>query len=219
MNTKTTKKSEINYTSVLMVPITKNGELVKEVKKREQEINKFSDERIKVMEEGGIKIKDILVKKNPFPSKSCEMKKCLICTSAIPDKSSIPYNSEMGFMNWSVTRGIDKVHEGETSRSARIRGAEHLQNVKNEREDCAMYKHKVSEHPNKNMSFSMQIMKKFKDLLSRQANKGVRISNRDKNATLNSKNEINYPPIAQISVERSNKYFAKKIPKQPVKLK
>lgn len=211
---KNPKNSEINYTSVLLVPVTKNGELVKEVKKREQEINKYSDERIKIVEEGGTKVKDMLVKKNPFPNKNCEVKKCLMCTSEIPDKPNIPCNSEnVGYKLVCETcksRGVTKVYDGETSRSARIRGAEHLRNFKNEREDSAMYKHKMSEHPNEAMNFSMQILKKFRDPLSRQANEGVRISNRDRKTALNSKNEFNHPPIARISVERSKNNFIKK---------
>ena len=54
---------------MILVPVTKHGELVKEVKKGEPEINKYSDERIKIVEEGGIKVKDMLVKKTPFPKK------------------------------------------------------------------------------------------------------------------------------------------------------
>ena len=143
--------------------------MIKEVKKREQEINKYSDERIKIVEEGGTKVKDMLVKKNPFPNKNCEVKKCLMCTSEIPDKPNIPCNSEnVGYKLVCETcksRGVTKVYDGETSRSARIRGAEHLRNFKNEREDSAMYKHKMSEHPNEAMNFSMQILKKFRDPL------------------------------------------------------
>ena len=40
-------QKEIEYKSVLFVPITKGGKLLKEMKKREDEINKYSDERIK----------------------------------------------------------------------------------------------------------------------------------------------------------------------------
>ena len=44
---------QIDYKSVLFVPITKGGKLAKEMKKREEEINKFSQERIKIVEDGG----------------------------------------------------------------------------------------------------------------------------------------------------------------------
>ena len=62
-------KNEIEYKTVLFVPVTKGGKLMKELKQREEEINKFSKERIKIVEGGGIQMKNILVKKNPFPIK------------------------------------------------------------------------------------------------------------------------------------------------------
>ena len=54
----------------------------------------------------------------------------------------------------------------------------------------------------------MQITKKCKDPLTRQANEGVRINNRNKNELLNSKTEFNHPPIPRITVER--KPFSRK---------
>ena len=56
----------INYKSVLFVPATPGGILVKEMKKREEEINKNNAERIKIVEKGGIKLENILTKKDLF---------------------------------------------------------------------------------------------------------------------------------------------------------
>ena len=102
------------------------------------------------------------------------------------------------------------VYEGETARSARVRGSEHFNGFKNDRIDNALYKHKHNDHENEDMKFSMKITQKFRDPLSRQANEAVRISGRKKSELLNSKNEFNHPPIARIFVERSKpKYQAK----------
>ena len=73
--------SDIEYKSVLFVPVTRGGKLAKELKKREQEINQNSHERIKIIEGGGIQMKNILVKKNPFPEEKCERKKCILCNT------------------------------------------------------------------------------------------------------------------------------------------
>ena len=35
-------------------------------KKREQEVNKFNKERVKMVETGGVKVEDLITKKNPF---------------------------------------------------------------------------------------------------------------------------------------------------------
>ena len=87
------------------------------------------------------------------------------------------------------------VYEGETSRSARIRGGEHVRDFEKKRSSSVLYKHKEIEHKDEMMKIKMQITKKFKDPLTRQANEGVRINNRNKNELLNSKTEFNHPPI------------------------
>ena len=215
---KGSSKSEIEYKTVLFVPVTKGGKLMKELKQREEDINKFSKERIKIVEGGGIQMKNILVDKNPFPLTKCDKKKCIICESNVTGKLKIPCNSSnVGYKlvcDTCMDRGKNKVYEGETARSARVRGSEHLNGFKNDRVDNALYKHKHNEHENEDMKFSMKITKKFRDPLSRQANEAVRISGRKKCELLNSKNEFNHPPIARISVERSKpRYVAKNTPR------
>ena len=47
-------------------------------------------------------------------------------------------------------------------RSARIRGAEHLKDLKKKREKSVLYKHKMTDHQNENVKFQMEITQKFK---------------------------------------------------------
>ena len=42
------------------MPITKGGKLLKVMKQREEEINKYSDERIKIVEGGGVQMKKLI---------------------------------------------------------------------------------------------------------------------------------------------------------------
>ena len=99
------------------------------------------------------------------------------------------------------------VYEGESSRSARLRGKEHLQGYKNKNESNMLYKHKVLEHPQEeNIEFKMEITGLFKDALTRQANEAVRIKNCEKSEILNSKSQFNHPPITRIVVDRKNKW-------------
>ena len=190
----------IEYKSVLFVPVTKGGKLVKEIRKREEELNRNCTERIKIIEGGGVKLKNLLVDKDPFPTMECDMKKCILCSDGKPVK--IPCNSNnVGYKLLCETchdRGLLKVYEGETARSARIRGVEHMNNYKGGRNDSALYKHKINDHKDEEMNFRMEITKTFRDPLSRQANEAVRISERKKIELLNSKNEFNHPPIARI---------------------
>ena len=73
------EKSKIQYTSVLFVTPTPGGVLAKELRKREAELNRNNPERIKIEEKGGLKIKNILCAKNPFPKRTCLQKTCPLC--------------------------------------------------------------------------------------------------------------------------------------------
>ena len=165
-------------------------------------------------------MKDILVVKNPFPSTACEKKKCLLCSN-ISNKVKIPCNSNnVGYRLVCETcqdRGLQRIYEGETARSARIRGAEHLSNFRSGREDSPLFKHKQRDHKEEEMKFRMEITNKFRDPLTRQANEAVRISSRKKAEVMNSKNEFNHPPITRISVDRNKKQKCKTLstPAQP----
>ena len=203
---KKTGKNKIEYKTVLFVPVTKDGKLAKEMKKREEEINKYSEERIKIVEDGGIKLKNMLVNKNPFTKTKCEQRKCALCQHS-STQSKIPCNtSNVGYRfncDTCASRGTPMVYEGETARSARIRGAEHLRDLKNKNPKSALFKHKENNHEHEEMKVSMEITSRFKDPLSRQANEAIRISNRGDNGELmNSKTEFNHPPIARIKVDR-----------------
>ena len=206
---KSSKK--IEYKSVLFVPVTKGGTLAKELQKREEEINRFSKDRIKIVEDGGVKLKDLLVKKDPFPNPKCG-KRCLVCDSEVKESLGLPCNSNnVGYQlncDTCSDRGKTMVYEGETSRSARIRGNEHSKDLEKKRKNSVLYKHKEIEHKEEEMKFSMKISKKFKDPLTRQANEAVRISGRRKNELMNSKTEFNHPPIARVTVE-GRKYSQK----------
>ena len=97
------------------------------------------------------------------------------------------------------TKDKKRVYEGESSRSARLRGKEHLQGYKNKNESNMLYKHKILEHPEEdNIEFKMEIIGLFKDSLTRQANEAVRIKNCEKS-------QFNHPPITRIVVDRKNK--------------
>ena len=81
-------------------------------------------------------MKNIFVKKDPFPEEVCERKKWVLCNTD-SKKFRIPCSTNnVGYRLICETcedKGLLKVYEGETARSARRRGAEHLSQFKNER--------------------------------------------------------------------------------------
>ena len=105
-----------------------------------------------------------------------------------------------------------KVYEGETSRSARIRGAEHVKDLEGKKQKSVLFKHKMTDHKNENVKFQMKITNKFKDALTRQANEAVQIYGVPDLNSLNSKTEFNHPPINRVTIEKRN--FVKKFPQK-----
>jgi hypothetical protein len=174
---------------------------------QEEELNRFSDERLKIIEEGGTKVHKFWTK-NPFPIPKCEgkeLKNCFICQTCGSEDPKISCRSNsVGYRlgcETCISRGENKYYEGETGRAARVRGKEHLDGFKNKNPKNILYKHKLLEHPNEDINVSMKITKTFKDALSRQANEAVRIENHKPEELLNSKSEMNHPKIARIGVQ------------------
>ena len=204
---KNTEKG-IKYKSVLFVPPTPGGVLVKELKKREEELNRFSEERIKIIEKGGVKVENILAKKDPFKKEKCQEKLCQLCKNTSNKIDVLCNTNNIGYRwmcNTCTNNNKVKVYEGETSRSARLRGIEHIRAFEGKRADSFLYKHKMSEHKEEEMDVRMEITGVFKDALSRQADEAVRIKSRKSWELFNSKSEFNHPPIARIVVEKTKK--------------
>ena len=209
------EKSKTQYKSVLFVTPTPGGVLATELRKREADLNKHSNERIKIVEKGGLKVKDILGSKNPFRNSKCSQKTCPLCSdskfvSVNPDKNKQPCNSNNIGYRWRClncqAKETVKVYEGESGRSARVRGQEHLRDLEKERPKSVLFKHVKNAHHNEEVKFQMEITQKFRDALSRQANEAVRIFSRPDHELLNSKSEFNHPPLARVVVEKKNKW-------------
>jgi hypothetical protein len=133
----------------LFVTPTPGGVLAKEIRKREEELNKYNTERIKIEEKGGLKIKDILSSKNPFEKSKCKKKTCPLCkegeyVDVQTDEIKIPCNSNNVGYRWRCVtcqeRYKTQVYEGETGRSARIRGSEHLKDFEKQRTKSVLFK-------------------------------------------------------------------------------
>ena len=193
--------------SVLMVPPTPGSVLLKELQKREEEVNKFNDERFKMVETGGVKIEEILTQKNPFKKERCTENDCPLCKNTGNQKiKALCSTNNVGY-RWICenceNKNLKRVYEGESSRSARIRGKEHAKGLKNEDPKNMLYKHKILEHhPEENVKFKMEITGLFRDALTRQADEAVRIKNCEKSELLNSKSQFSNAPISRIVIDR-----------------
>ena len=210
-----TKQSKVQYKNVLFVTPTPGGVLMKELQKRITELNKNDEDNVKVVEKGGLKLKNILCSKKPSKTSGCEQIWCLLCfksefVDVSQSESKVGCNTNNVGYKWQCVRcqekNIVKVYEGETGRSARLRGAEHLKQLEKKSEESVMYKHQMTCHPNEKVKFRMEITSTFKDALTRQANEAVRISRRPAHELLNSKSEFNHPPIARVVIEKKKPF-------------
>ena len=209
---KNTQNSETNYKTILFVPPTPGSILLKELRQREEELNKNNEERIKIVEKGGVKIEKMLTVKNPFKNEKCEEKWCPLCKGD-HGELKISCNVNNTGYRWVCktceARNVTKVYEGETSRSIRIRSMEHIRAYKNQKLSSVLHKHKTLDHIDEEVKFGLEITGMFKDALTRQANESVRIYKRQNFELLNSKSEFNHPPTARVMVEKKKKVIIK----------
>ena len=172
------------------------------------------------VEKGGMQIKDILISTIPFQKSKCVQKTCPLCTKSEfvevnPKENQYPCNTNNMGYRWHCLlcqeRNKVKVYEGESGRSARIRGAEHLDELNKKKSKSVLYKHIMNEHNHEKekVKFQMEITGKYKDALTRQANEAVRIYSRSGQELLNSKSEFNHPPLARIVIEKNVKVWPK----------
>ena len=206
---KMAKNSENSYQSILFVPPTPGSVLLKELKSRQKELNKDDKDQIKMVEKGGVKIKQILTNKYPFKNEKCKEKWCPLCKGDYGD-FKVACNTKNAGYRWTCktcqeTKNETKAYEGESSRSIRIRSKEHIAGYRNKKLNNFLYKHKTLEHINEEVEYKLEITGIFKDALTRQANESVRIYKRPDAENLNSKSEFNHPPTARVMVESKKK--------------
>ena len=129
------EKSDVEYKSILFVPPTPGGDLLKELRKREDELNGKNGQRIKIVEKGGVKMERILTNKYPFKPEKCDEKSCPLCKGGYGNLK-VPCSTNNTGYRWSCKtckekNNLTKVYEGETSRSLRIRSMEHFKALQN----------------------------------------------------------------------------------------
>ena len=208
------KKGGEKYTSVLFVPPTPGGELAKLIQAREAQLNTDSGTRIKVVEGKGTKLKDFLIKKNPFGTQECQKQFCPLCKKTPhSDPGSLHKNRtpcETANVGYSIiclnckAKNILTTYEGETGRLASVRTSEHIMDLNKSKKESPLVKHKILHHKGEqNVKFSFKISGVFKDPLTRQCNEGVRIKNAGQlSKIMNSKSERNHPPTNRIIIQK-----------------
>ena len=155
---------------------------------------------IRIIEKGGIKVKSILTKPDPFPRTKCDVKDCPFCSPT----PLLMVNKEQNCRSHNVGYRIScdsckMTYEGESHRMISVRASEHVRDLRKGAKNSPLFKHKVSQHPNGGCSFKIQVTGTFLNALSRQADESTIIQT-NYGFVMNSKSEFHAPSIRRISL-------------------
>ena len=188
------------FDTVIMVNPTPGGELARQL----QQVlnNNPGPVKIKVQEQGGVQVKTRLQKSNPNKTRGCDSTDCLACKHGRGNGGECRRNN-VGYVLICDECGGDEVsYVGETGQNVYTRGLRHVTNYKGRHPDSPLWKHDQMVHGgNGAVSFSMKVVKSFRDPLTRQINEAVRISNCSSTTQLNSKTEWHGPATVRLVAE------------------
>ena len=146
--------------------------------------------KFKIVERGGAKLSELLVRANMFDKAGCGRGECLACRDAKKPQNcrrqSILYETScQGCLNGDGEATAKYV--GESSRSGCERYNEHVDDAKKGHSDSHMYKHWVNQHGGVETPFKFEIIGFFKTPLERQVAEAVRLQRTGAVKILNSK--------------------------------
>ena len=184
------------YGAPIIVPATPAGELAKLLREiADQEPNK--SKRFKIVERGGRTVERSLMRPNPAASEGCKKLDCPVCQHGEGGRrchvSGICYDIK-------CKECQDAVYFGESSRNLYSRGREHQGKLRRNDGNSFMLKHQVERHNGDPVEFKMNVIRAFKDPLSRQVTEAVLIKNH-RGELMNSKAEFYQPPLVRIRTE------------------
>jgi hypothetical protein len=197
---KTSWLSKGGYDTVIMVNPTPGGELARQLQKVVCE--NPGPVKIKIQEQGGVKISNMLQRTNPNKTKGCSSNDCIVCKHG-RGKGGECRRNNVGYVLCCDICGVDNVcYVGETGQNAYTRGLKHMANYRGRQTDSPLWKHAQMAHGGSlAVSYSMKVEKCFSDPLTRQVNEAVRIANCDSATQLNSKAEWHGPATVRLVAE------------------
>ena len=198
-------KEEISdIEAVLFVPYTPRGELAKLLQEEDDKFRRGTCmKKIKVVERGGITIKDILCRTNPWASEGCDRRDCLPCKWERGRGGNCQQESVVYVITCMECEknNVRAEYTGETSRTAFLRGREHIDGLEKENEDNALWKHCHQKHDKNKVNFRMKVLRGHRSPLTRQVQEGVEIDCSKAGIVMNSKGEWNGSRLPRIRIE------------------
>ena len=136
----------------LFVPRTQEGKLVTRLREVQENLSKMGPKlmpRVKLVEEGGLMLKSILVS-NPWKDVPCghpQCSTCLLGESKIPGTCSIRSVVYQNCCIASTSKGEKARYVGETGRTMLERSKEHQLDALNATKQSHIWEHMSTKHP------------------------------------------------------------------------
>ena len=198
--------------AVLFIPRTNNRELADIFRKKEAEINKFSRQRVKIVERIVKRIHHLLCKSDPYGDILCKREDCLMCSTTTKKgqcrKSNVVYKTTCLLCK---EKGRTMEYWGESSRSGYLRGKEHRQDLNLLNPTGHMVKHMASEHKEIELEeaenrkadiwFRMELVSQHTTAMEGQLSEALAIAKAwgfDSSTTMNSSEEYNRCLLPQL---------------------
>ena len=200
--------------SVLFVPRTERGELLRRLREEETKLADITGYRVKLVERSGTQLSRILCQKNPWAGQDCGRADCLVCGDSEVGggdcrRRNITYVTTcvscIQKLKEDKTAREPARYVGESCRSAYERGKEHLEGYLHGREESHMAKHRILEHPGEEVTFKMKVLAKHKSAFERQVTEAVLIEVMDDGRLLNSKGGFNRCVLPRLQVAVGDK--------------
>ena len=216
--------------AVLFCPHTEGGTLAKNLRKAEEDLEKLTGYRMKVVEKGGDRILDLLQTSDPWRGEDCGRAGCWPCRTKMwteKDKKQDCSRRSVIYETWCqtcLTREEEKIEEenemekkrllekiprfkylGESARSSYERGAEHLDGLEKLSQDNHLVKHIALHHQKdalENIKFGMRVRKMMRTAFERQIGESVEIQReRNHHHLMNSRSEYNRCSIPRLTAK------------------
>ena len=229
-NKKSKSKDKKPPSTVMFIPNTKGGLLLKKMKDNEHKLADLTGFKISYTEAAGTKLARIfsqdLSRDQPCGRSSEKCSQCNTTSEKVQKckARNITYESSCTMCNPPNTKenssqqedvtspptGREGVYIGETSRSLAERVGEHTYDAKSFSKKSHIVKHWMRSHPNLETAphFNIKILRQYRDCLSRQVGEAIAILLSPDNL-LNSKNEYIQNCISRVTVEE-DKYSRRK---------
>ena len=164
----------------MFVDATENDELVKILKETEEKHKISDDIRIKIVSKSGMKLKDILVKKDPFEG-NCNKDDCNVCKTNEGKKQTKCRKQNVTYQAKCINcekEGKTRVYDGETARNLYERHKEHGKEFEKKSEKSFMAKHAELEHGDSTdaVEFKWKVTGIYEKSLQRQLTEVAKIS-------------------------------------------